>query len=385
MMRNFLIKIYLLIFSKSDQPDKFDIGTSSRFLESLKIDKDYYRMSYNQFLAFKRIHGTIKILLLDFLSFFGIPLFVIFYLLKNFFQKRSSLSNYYDLKLAYSISDFNEAIIPVSLNDEFRIINTTYSPSLNWDDLHYVFLQFKKFPFDFFFAIRNIVHLSSYSSIIRSFGCTAIITDFEYSFSSSVLTKFCEDKNVLHINVMHGLKLFYIRDSFFSFHRFYIWDSYYEQLFIDLKANIGQYIVELPPILTKFINTNANGTKFKYYLQRNETEEELVIIRDHVRKQLGLDPIFRLHPRYSDFRLLDSKSDLILENPRVINFDDSFNESRYVCSKYSTVLYQALIAKKIVVIDDLSDRNLFESLKKLRYIMNYKEHTRLSELSKYTK
>ena len=65
----------------------------------------------------------------------------------------------------------------------------------------------------------------------------------EYSFTSSILTAYCERNRVRHINVMHGEKTFFIREAFSRFHIFYVWDDFYIKLFHQLRANRTEYVV----------------------------------------------------------------------------------------------------------------------------------------------
>lgn len=66
--------------------------------------------------------------------------------------------------------------------------------------------------------------------MITKYQSKAIVVHNEYSFTSSILTAYCETRNVLHINVMHGEKMYYIRDSYFRYDRCYVWDAYYRDL-----------------------------------------------------------------------------------------------------------------------------------------------------------
>ena len=65
------------------------------------------------------------------------------------------------------------------------------------------------------FSLKVTIKVAGYSFMITKYQSKAIVVHNEYSFTSSILTAYCETRNVLHINVMHGEKMYYIRDSYF--------------------------------------------------------------------------------------------------------------------------------------------------------------------------
>ena len=67
-----------------------------------------------------------------------------------------------------------------------------------------------------------------------------------------------------------------------------------------------------------------------------------------------------------------------------ISIYHSIAKSNYIIAKYSTVLYEALVMKKgIVVIDDITEgREKYNSLKELGWISISKPHLILSEIIK---
>ncbi|WP_332843459.1 hypothetical protein, partial [Paraclostridium bifermentans] len=212
----------------------------------------------------------------------------------------------------------------------------------------------------------------------------AILVNSEYTFTSSILTLYCRSNNIEHINIMHGEKLFNIRDSFCEFDRFYIWDEYYKHLLTKLNMPEKQFIVSTPKIKKYGINKKYNHLNVKYYLQL-ETDQELEKISSKLKelKVLGYNVFVRPHPRYSDLKKIES----IFNGIKIENLDTSIEESidstNYVISKFSTVLYEAYLRNKNIVIDDISNEKLYEDLKNYEYIMISKEHTLLSDITNF--
>ena len=176
---------------------------------------------------------------------------------------------------------------------------------------------------------------------------------------------------------MHGEKLFNIRDSFCRFDRFYIWDEYYKNLFNEMNHYENQFIIDIPEInIAKY---NKNNKLIKYYLQ-NESLDELKSIY-YLLKKLelkGYDIAIRVHPRYSNIANVN-RIFIDIDIEEKIYIIDSIMECRYVISKFSTVLFQAYLLNKEIIIDDITNEDLYKSLKEYEYIIFDKKHHILSE------
>ena len=120
-----------------------------------------------------------------------------------------------------------------------------------------------------------MIKIGRYSFAIEEFSPEAIAVCAEYSFTSSVLTAYCKQRNIKHIDVMHGEKMYYMRDSFFKFDECYIWDEYYGKILASMKADKNQFVVEVPASL-KFDGELIRTQKYDYtYYLGAESEEVL--------------------------------------------------------------------------------------------------------------
>lgn len=236
-----------------------------------------------------------------------------------------------------------------------------------------------------YFTAKCLAQLATYNGYLSGSNISAIICCSEYSFCSSILTNFCEARGAKHINVMHGEKLYNMRDSFFRFSEFFIWDTRYESLFLDLGASPGQFIVEPPKkfsdLSTRIPLSSSDPPRLTYYLQKESMAQLQMIL--HILKRLAIayEIKVRLHPIYSVLEQVRSifPSEWI-EDPRRSQFQESLTLSNVMVSKYSTVLFEGFWSGRIIVIDDLTDPDLYEYLCKARYIMIEKAHYRLSDL-----
>jgi len=203
----------------------------------------------------------------------------------------------------------------------------------------------------------------------------------------TILTAYCETRNVLHINVMHGEKMYYIRDSYFRYDRCYVWDAYYRDLFISMNAAPSQFIIALPPSMkincAKHVNEGCYAY-YKYFLT-SQTKEQLVSISNSLQSLLmhGRKVKYRLHPRYSDRELVKQivgKENV--EYPEKVSILDSISNMDTAIGLYTTVLNQAYHCGKNVIIDDVTYPSEVKKLEEFKYIMIHKKLPLLSELIK---
>lgn len=278
-------------------------------------------------------------------------------------------------------------IIPTSLKDEYyKIYENPLKGNmfLSKDDKKFIWNNYiLKYWYSPFFCTKCIVKLAIYSNVNYIYKPKAIITHNEYSYTSSSLTQFCHVYDVEHINVMHGEKLFNIRDSFVQFDRYYVWDQHYVNLLVELRASKEQFIIEAPDCVRLNIgDQNEYKYEYTYYLGAENEKELLTIKKNLLNTKVPMERIcIRLHPRYCD----EEQINLIfngfqIEKPNEESLNISISQTKYVVSLYSTVLYQAYESGKNIVIDDVADPEKYEQLKNLKYIMMSKPHLLLSNV-----
>lgn len=234
-----------------------------------------------------------------------------------------------------------------------------------------------------YLVFKSAVKISDYSYIIHRYKPRAIQECGEYSFLSSLMTEYCHLYGIKHIDVMHGEKLYYIRDSYFHFDETYVWDKHYIDLFIEMKAEPNQFVVALPPSLEIDLNENEDSSvyaDYKYYLV-GYTEETLKGIVDSMQfvKKSGRSVKYRIHPRYSDLNLLKKYVDTSeIELPKEVSIQKSIANMGCAVGSYSTVLLQSYFSEKKVLLDDVTYKEQYGKLKELGYILVSKQCKTLS-------
>ena len=200
----------IALFLKKGNQSLFDYPVTKQYeyMDSLGEPKGDFDRSYKQFLCQDLYVPTWKKGLWWFVSFFSIPFILIIFYIKGFFV-------HYKNKAESVAHDWGRKnVFPDELTNKYDI---------NWDAWHSGFcLNNRDFKYIFkkilgwrqpYFIFKVIMRIATYSPIITKYRPNNIIVNLEFSFCSSILTNYCHQRNVKHINVMHGEKLRYIRDS----------------------------------------------------------------------------------------------------------------------------------------------------------------------------
>lgn len=264
----------------------------------------------------------------------------------------------------------------------------TQGQQLTDQDKMYLRNVLKRHPCSWLFALKCAIKIRQYRQIIDTWAPKAIIACSEYSFTSSLLTDYLKKNGIKHINVMHGNKLFYIRDSFFRFDECYAWNNDFVNLFLKLRAEPSQFRVSIPKGMKFMQDAKIEQTAdITYYLGGEERVqiERLSTYLGELSTQ-GAKVRIRPHPRYTDQNLLSLfDANITIENPRDIPLEDSVLSTRYASSLYSTVLIQADLNGIPVIVDDLSDPCRYEKLKQLEFFLLERNHMLLSDfVNKWT-
>lgn len=359
----------------------FDIPITEqkKYLEKLGEATNDYDRSYKQYRGQAFYMSREKRILLAVMSF----LLSIF--LTNYYIIRGMFLKFHGDVDAISRASESVQFIPLSLLQKYNVNRTLWNTkgAIHIKDIPFVLGLAVRYFLHPFFYIKILFKVAKYSALIYQYHPRAIIVNDEFSFTGSLLTLFCERHHVKHIDVQHGEKLFFLRDSFFRFHECFIWDEHYRQLFISLKAEPSQFVIELPESMRFDIKKHFSKdlyADFKYYLGLYN-EEELVSVIEAMKslRNKGYTIKYRPHPNYSDRDLLKKYVSVDeIESPDV-NILESISSTKNVVGVYSTVLTQAYFNGQQVVIDDIAFKNQYNALRDLGYILIDKVKNRLSD------
>lgn len=361
---------------------QFDIPVEVQYqyLYNIKEPQNDIERSYAQYKCQMFFVSYLKKITFNGFSLIILIPFVLLMLFKRISVKYSSK---YDAIIEKST---HQGVLPNSLREKYDISPDGWSAGVSFgiSDIQWI-LKILTYVYRSPYFVFKILYKSAlYSTMIKKFRPNAIIVYNEYSFTSSALTKFCENNGVEHINVMHGEKLFFIRDSFFRFSKSYVWEQYYVELLSKLRAPKKQFIAELPPFMNtdthKFKNKNAYAD-YKYYLATYDenTLKHIINSLSNLLKN-GETLKYRPHPRYSDIAILKKYvPDDQIEYPKDVDIETSISNLKYGIGLFTTVLNQCYHAGIGVIIDDVNFSKYYELLHKLEYVLLDKDVKYLSD------
>lgn len=358
----------------------YPVEKQKRYIAHFPEPEDDFQRSYFQYRCQMKLNDWIVSFAINLASF---PL-LLFYLLKRADVQKSDKE---PISALFFSDGKPENIIPEILRNDvgkIEVVNEK-KESLTKSDKFFILAVWKKYPFSFHFILKSLLKIRFYSYAIQKKSPQTIIVCNEYSFTSSILTKYCEEQGIRHVNVMHGEKLFFMRDSFFRFHECYVWDDFYKELFKKLKAEPNQFKIAVPQSL-KFTEREIvqKTVDFTYYLGAERGNLLICIVKSMERLRMqGLSVAIRPHPRYSDLEEIRRFSPLIeIEDCKTMTIEQSLKRTKNAISVYSTVLNQAFNNDIGIVIDDVSDKKKYDLLNERLYCMTNKPHELLSQLLK---
>lgn len=368
----------ILFYLQRGDKGLFDVSVEEQknFINKIPDPSNDLERSFAQYICQNYYIAKWKVCLKNVISLFLILPYLIYAFIKTIIPKHNKAGFKED-----AIGTFKgmEEIIPSVLIEEYSIKNIGLDIeggiALTKDDLVFLSSVLRLSKWHFYFFLKICVILSRYCGLIREYNPRAIIVHNECSFCSSIMTLYCERHNILHVNVMHGEKLLFMRDAFFRFHKCYVWNQYYVDLFMQLRADKSQFIINLPKSLQidmkKYRNENAFAD-FKYYLGYC-TENRIRKIADmlYLLKRKGYTIRLRPHPRYSDLNIIKKYvDDSDIESPTDVHIIESISNLNYAVGSYSTVLSQAFFSGQKVIVDDESDYDEYIKLKDYGYILS---------------
>lgn len=349
----------------------FDIPAEQQlaYVKSLAEPKDDIDRSYKQFLCQEYFVPVWKRCLWWVVSLLASPLALVALWIKG--------RNIHFVKEIETIAEDKgmDEIIPAALINKYEINHEGWHTEvgLSSGDVKYIFSRILGWRQPYF-IFKTIVLIAKYSPKVTMYHPKRIIEHSEYSFGSSAITDYLHYRGALHIDVQHGEKLLFARDSFFHYDECYVWDKHYVNLFLDLRAEPTQFRVAVPPSLHIDCEANQNPSvyaDYKYYLAVN-TENEIKSIVESMSfaKKEGKTVRYRIHPRYTDLNVLKKYvGDDEIELPAKVNILESVANMEYAVGSYTTVLLQAYLSGKKVLLDDVTYKDRFAQLKEFRYIL----------------
>lgn len=233
------------------------------------------------------------------------------------------------------------------------------------------------------------MELATHSHILINYNPEVVFVYInERNIASPVLTSMYENESRELCSFMHGEYPLQLIMAFMSFSKYYVWDDSYINMFRnDLRCQIKEYVVYTPKKLRKKWDLENNvPTYFCTYYFSGESEESVIKVAEALLKfhKKGKQCSVRPHPRDLLHRKLLEETfkgtDICIENALEFPLKDSLGRTEYVVGLQSTVLSEAFIEGKQIVLDDFSDGEHFDILQMQKFNVLNKPHLLFSEL-----
>lgn len=381
LITDFLKKIAVNLEKKNNPMFSFPVEKQKEYLKQFPESKDNIEKSYYQYRCQKLMSGKVVNVIVSIGSAFIYKL-----LEKKYLNNEIEFKE--NIQAIFFADGKPDNIIPRSLKEslgEYKVINEQEYVLME-EDVTFLKKVKKRYPFAFEFQLKMLIKIARYRAMVNMYKSKEIVVCAEYSFTSSALTEWCHNNSIKHYNVMHGEKVFYIRDSFFKFDKCYVWNQHYRELLKNLRADEEQFIIEEPESLHFDKKKNIKKEMDITYYLAAESQRELKIIAEFLKKikmEKGKKVAVRPHPRYSDMKYVEEYfGELVIEDVKTLPIEKSILRTKTVIAVYSTVLNQAYSNGIPIVIDNISAPEKYKKLEELQYIFAAKGIRTVSDLIK---
>lgn len=349
------------------------------FLKQLGEAKDDIDRGYKQYFCQNQfVRPRWKIIAFNFVGAVLLPFVAFFFLLKRIgVRKEESQACLIEKKGM-------PEVVPLEVREKYKPSEDyEIGTSLSIRDIGFLCRLVAGAPLHPYFTFKAMMNVACYSHLIYTYSPKTLIQFGEFSFSATILTDYCHRKGIKHVDIMHGEKLFSIRDSYFHFDETYVWGEHYVKLLTSLKAEPTQFVVAVPPSLhidCEQFNKPEVFANYKYYLAAYDEETIKSIVEAMAFAKLeGKTVKYRPHPRYSNLEWLRKYvSENEIENPKIVTIQESLANLDCAVGSYTTVMVQAYFSGKHVIMDDVAELKEYNLLKSLEYILSGDDFDKLS-------
>ncbi|MBR3397293.1 MAG: hypothetical protein IKG70_05535 [Lachnospiraceae bacterium] len=396
MLIEFLKKIYAkasfdTITNSNEEHMSFE--DQKAFVDHFPEPSDDFERSYYKYQCWKKHYFAKKKLQLLLFNMGAIVLLPVMggRLKRNFRSLNNDKTNKYDAVIENVPRLPNTDVIPQEILDSFEhcveITEMNYLDGiLGKQGLALCKDLRRRYFFCFYFRLITTLKIAQFENYLLQFRPEAIIFySYEREFTGPLQTYLCEQYGSRFISYMHGDVIYSMAFAFQRYSEQYIWGEEYNELFDELRCTFSMktytpkklegIAVSLPEKECAFYAT--------YYFS-DETRGCAEIIRKifDTFKNRSLRCKIRPHPRYSDMAMLNEVfKGYYIENPRNYSLSESITQSLYIIGLNTTVLSEAYFSGKKVVIDDVSKEGEYQELFKKKYVMLFRPHIKLSELT----
>jgi len=371
----FINEIHLMITRETK-----NLNLNEKFNINKNYTNNYLHRSIYQFKIQRKLISKKKIWIIEILSSFILIPLCVFILINFIFSSKQKIKSsklilisakpYENLKIYLKKKYGNAKVFNLKL---------LYC-AMSLQNIFQVLILWKKCR-SFYFIVKILYKSSIYINLIKTYKPKYILTSSEFSFSSSWLTKLCEEKKITHINAMHGEKIINFRDCYSSFHQIIIWDKHYEKVFKAMNTKTNSY--KKVNIDTVKKNKKKNKYFITYYLKDDFEYFKKLADLIKIKNKKKLKICFRINPKTFFKKIFFDyckKNGFFYEDPSKTSLQKSFNSTTYIVSKLSSALHIAQKSGFKIAIDDLISMEELKYLKIRKFFVLSKNYNLLTKI-----
>ena len=200
-MNDMLRKMAVLLERRQDALFSYDVSKQKKYIAKLGNPRDEIERSYFQYKCQMQFNGKGITFLLNLVSF---PVAILYWFK---YGKKVQVNRLEHKNLVFFRDGKPENILPKSLKKRYKAIesNPVEGTLLTAKDKKFIKGIICRYPFSWQFILKCLIKIGRYSFAIEEYSPEAIAVCAEYSFTSSVLTAYCKQRNIKHSQLFNLL------------------------------------------------------------------------------------------------------------------------------------------------------------------------------------
>lgn len=373
------------------QENRMPVSEQKKFLENFPEPKDDYERSYFKYQCFFKYCYYQKNYMRFIYNIGAMFLYPFVYIIlrhRGKFKEKTKLVT--DAVIQNGLRVPNKDVLPDEIRKKYP--NYVEIRKIGYDNIFLDSTAIEickelshRYFFSFYFRLIVMIKLSQFVQYIYDSNPQAIVYySCEREFSGPLQTLLCEKQGVVFESFMHGDYVYELCFAFQRYSQYYTWDKTYNEMFKALRCKFPTTVYV--PAKLKGIADAIDDHKCEYFITyyfsaESKDSAEAIHKVFLLFKEQGLRCKIRPHPRFSNTKLLEEIfHDFIIEKPEEYSLGNSISDSIYIAGLVTTVLSQAYLSGKKIVVDDVSWREKFSELKEKGYISLKRPHKLLSNL-----
>jgi len=206
-----------------------------------------------------------------------------------------------------------------------------------------------------YLMLHVLIKVCAYQAIIATHAPRRLYSFNERSYAGPFITEFLNSQGIAHHLVMHGLRIFSVKDAFCAYDSMYVFGEYFAELFAKMQAKTDRYCIMGHPTIHAVKGTqqirDGNDPRVLVVLQPPEIlKKEEVIGFMHLLQSCSKRHRLVVKPRHDGHNWLAGEIRDLAEEKGRDNME-VLSDYGIFCGKNSTYLLEAWSwGKKVILL-----------------------------------